>query len=146
MKDNRQVRKTSHTSWTDRLIGRQISKLLRYCIFFISEFSDSLDSEFSFSSEDEDECENTSLPSDSLIEFSNELLNLETSDSEFYQHDIITEKMWVIPTTQCHYYTVKILKYINYTGWKRLEKLTGWQCPKIWIFYTSYSNCVMAPY
>ena len=62
-------------------------------MFFISEFSDRLDSEFSFISEDEDECENTSLLSDSLIEFSNELLNLETSDSEFYQHDIISETM-----------------------------------------------------
>ena len=60
---------------------------------FISEFTDSLDSEFSFISDDEDECENTSLLSDSLVVFSNELLYLETSDTEFYHHDIISETM-----------------------------------------------------
>ena len=37
--------------------------------------------------------------SNSLIEFSNELLNLETSDSELYQHDIISETMLVNPIT-----------------------------------------------
>ena len=96
MKDNTQLVNLSHMTktpyWQLNLLG--------YCILFISEFSDSLDSEFSFISEDEDECENTSLLSDSLIEFSNELLNSETSVSEFYQHDIISETMWVIPTTQ----------------------------------------------
>ena len=70
-----------------------------FYIDFIPEFTDRLDSEFSFISDDEDECENTSLLSDSLIEFSNELLNLETSVSEFYHHDIISETMWVNTTT-----------------------------------------------
>ena len=98
LKDNTQVLKTSHT-WSYHLIDHQISRHQWYCIFFISEFTDSLDSEFSFISDEEDECENTSLLSDSLVEFSHELLNLETSDSEFYQDDIISETMWVILST-----------------------------------------------